>query len=463
MTDAETIVLQGEGVQFDRFIEVTIKNFITKEQHVISNDFNITFEFLKSIDEIAQASTGSMQITGLSRETFNKIKSEGGEIQVDCGYKYNEISTLFFAVITRMWQDSGNGTLTTNIEFSANVLNYSFYGQEELSAVSMINVSPNKIFYKVAKASNAIPIVDAFTVPLNKQDQFYEFIKTASFSVYVQGEDLRETLKNIVKDLGFTMTTSKSKDGELEYLFTITNEGWSNMQQKINNGYQKISKVDKSKSAVNATLKEDNKLKQEAVKFINLFETSESLTKKAVVLGYKTGLKSFEPEYRIATVLETKELAKNEKYTQSAIDSMNKAEEARVKRIEKEANRLAKGLKPLKTKVEKIKEVKVNREYMRVKALLNPQVKPQSHIMLLQKQGYSIYRVRNVKYMASNRDGVFDMDLYCEDSAGKYDTLASTQDINTREVVVQNDPENISNANINQSLGNNTSYGETLE
>lgn len=458
----DTLVLQGEGIQFDRYIEVNIKNLITKQLHTIGNDFDISFEFFKSIDEVAQASTGSMQIKGISRATFEKIKSEGGEIQVDCGYTYNEISTLFVAVITRMWQTADQGTLTTNIEFSANVLNYSFYGQEALSAVSMINVSINEIFYKIAKASKAIPVVDAFTVPLNKQDTFYEFMRSASFSLYVQGDDLRDTLRNVVKDLGFTLSSRNNESGALEYVFIITNEGWSNIQQRINNGYQKISKVDKSSSVVNATLKEDDKLKQEAVKFVNLFETSETLAKRAVVLGYKTGLKSFEPEYRIATVLETKELAKNETYTNSAIEALNKAEEARAKRKEKEAKQIAAGNTP-KTKVEKVKKVKVNREYMRVKAQLNPQVKPQSHIMLLQRQGYSIYRVRNVKYIANNRTGAFDMDLYCEDSAGKYDTLASDQDINTREVVVQNNPENISNANINDDLGNNTSYGETIE
>lgn len=458
----EGMTIEIGGYQFGRYIEVKIQNFVTKELHTISNDFDISFDFFKSIDEINNASTGSMQIKGISRDTFSKIKSEGGEIQVDCGYINDEISTLFVAVITRMWQTVAEGTLLTNIEFSANVLNFSFVGHEELSAVSMINLPLNSILYRIAKASNAIPVVESFVVPINKQQDFNQFMTTASFNIYIQGDDLRETLRNVMKDFGFVLTTKDYSDGTKEYIFSVTNEGWSNIQQRINSGYVKVNETKKEATETYNVTNQNQKTKEEAVKYLNLFETPESLAKKAVVLTWGSGLKAAEPEYRIATVLETKSLASNETYTNSAIDAINKDSIAREKRKEKDAKRLASG-KEVKPRVEKLKYRKVNREYMRVKALLNPQVKPQTNVMLKTPQGYAIYRARNIKYSGNNKSGAWDMDMYCEDSSGKYDTPATPEDIATREVVLENNSESISSVDVNDSLGKDTTYGGESE
>ena len=112
--------------KFGRYCSVEVRNFITGQKHTIGNDFNITFEFFKTIDEVDNASTGTIRIVGVTKETFDIMKSDGGEVSLSVGYVNTEIDLLFVATITRMYLVVENGTLVTVIECSANVMNYHF-------------------------------------------------------------------------------------------------------------------------------------------------------------------------------------------------------------------------------------------------------------------------------------------------------------------------------------------------
>ena len=116
----------NKGIQFGRYAEVEVKNYLTGEIITIPNQFEIDFEFFKTIDENENSSVGTISIKGLTQETYKRMNSEGGSVTLRCGYTNSEIKPLFIAMITRMWQVRENGTTTTNINCSANSLEY-FY------------------------------------------------------------------------------------------------------------------------------------------------------------------------------------------------------------------------------------------------------------------------------------------------------------------------------------------------
>ena len=102
MTETE-LTLKNEGKKFGRYCSVEVRNFVTGQKHTIGNEFNITFEFFKTIDEIDNASTGTIRISGITKETLDILKSDGGEVSLSVGYVNTEIDILFIAAITRMY------------------------------------------------------------------------------------------------------------------------------------------------------------------------------------------------------------------------------------------------------------------------------------------------------------------------------------------------------------------------
>ena len=89
-------------------------------------------------------------------------------------------------------------------------------------------------------------------------------------------------------------------------------------------------------------------------------------------------------------------------------------------------------------------------------------VKPQSHILLVSKLHNEprIYRTRNVLYKGNNQTGEFTIDAYCEDSGGRYDSVATNQDIATRQSIDNTPKTDLSALGVDGELGDDTSYGE---
>ena len=112
--------------QFGRCAEVHIKDFESQTKLVIGNDFEIEFDFFKTIDETRQASVGTIKIYGLKPSTVNSLQRDGGEVTLMCGYYGTEMTALFTAYISRMYINKTNNTTETTIECSANLFDYYF-------------------------------------------------------------------------------------------------------------------------------------------------------------------------------------------------------------------------------------------------------------------------------------------------------------------------------------------------
>ena len=453
MTETE-LTLKNEGKKFGRYCSVEVRNFVTGQKHTIGNEFNITFEFFKTIDEIDNASTGTIRISGITKETFDILKSDGGEVSLSVGYVNTEIDILFIAAITRMYLVVENGTLVTVIECSANVMNYHFSKGTGFRFVSLKDVSLYELMHRLAKSNGANAEIYYNNVPEQLLSQIEDFLKTRSHNLYIDGNDLKDTFRQTIKAYGIDVTTFYNEDG-LMYSYSLTQDFMVYAMGEISEGYPKIKK--KSGGISSGNTKETNQ-----VMMTNIYQTSKELEATATVLSWNTGLISVTPEFKIATVLETKALSANESLTEKSKEAIANRLEAKQKREAKNREMVASGKEPLKAKQDKVRTVRVNREYVRIKALMDINVKPQSHIVLVSKLHNEprIYRTRNVLYKGNNQTGEFTIDAYCEDSGGRYDSVATNQDIATRESIDNTPKTDLSALGVDGELGDDTSYGE---
>ena len=132
--------------QYLRHCSVTIKNFNKEVKTVIGNDFEIEFEYFKTVDQTQEDDSGKVTIYGLSDETIALLEEEGGEIWLDCGYVYAQIDTLFIAHISRVYTEVSNNITATTIECSANLLTHFFSGyavSDELTPLPLYNLLEN--------------------------------------------------------------------------------------------------------------------------------------------------------------------------------------------------------------------------------------------------------------------------------------------------------------------------------
>lgn len=430
-----------KGYQFGRYASVEIKNFITKELITIPDDFEIDFEFFKTIDEVDSASRGIVKIKGLTTETYKKINSDGGQIKLICGYTNSEIKTLFIADIARMYQRSIQGTTETIIECSANLLSYYYSGG---STSSNEFVSLSMILADYAKRDGADHVTfELDNIDKSLHDPIFKYIQEASFmSPQFFGMNNRQVLNDICRSYGLDLFTEHSDEYGKLYTFSLKASSANFILNSINDGYQLLDKSKLSKSE----------------NFNDIFITPTKQYKEVVVLTNTTGFKTGEIEYRIANALETQQLASNEEQTERSKQSIMNSDAKREAQAIKDAKRKADG-KKVKEKKLKVRTIKVNRKYIKITALLNPSVRPQGHIEVLTRQpDYNgIFRIREATYKGNNKTGVWDMILFCEDSSGRYDSMATQRDINSN--TQEDQQEDALNTGANGDLGNDTSYG----
>ena len=93
MANAKTEVY-GDKNQFLRFSEATIKNFKREDKIVIGNEFEMEFNYFKTLDQTKEDDSGSVTIYGLTDETIALLEEEGGEIWFKCGYELGVIENL---------------------------------------------------------------------------------------------------------------------------------------------------------------------------------------------------------------------------------------------------------------------------------------------------------------------------------------------------------------------------------
>lgn len=431
----EVNITKSGNWQFNRFVEVEIRDYEGKIKTTIGNEFSIDFEYFKSLDQTNEDDTGVIKVYGLTPERIKTLQNEGGEVILRCGYVDSEIKTLFVASIARLYYDTENNTTVTTIQCSANLDSYYITGTTP-------SVKNEWSFFELLRSFSVINGVEDIYISLPDNlpdiDAITEFIGYArvNYSAISSGIDIA---RQAAEMFGFDFKFPNRNDPENNAtVFTLNSNGVALIRKHISKGYVKVSWADKEPV--------DDKTKNK-IKIINsLYETDES-DNYAVVLLPESGLISVKTEYKIANAYADQDLAPNEDETdeskQKRAESAAKEELRQEKEAQKKAEALRNGKKytPPKPKEKRLVPIKINRKYKRVTALLNPNVLPQSIVLLpidlddvasditpnmkiipiqdvrTQKSiGLLGHRVRTAKYKGNNKSGDWIMELYCEDT-----------------------------------------------
>lgn len=414
--------------QFDRFAEVEIRDFNGNLKTTIGNEFEIEFDYYKTIDQTQEDDSGKIRIFGLTPERVKTLQVDGGEVHFRCGYRGSSIKTLFIAYISRLYYNSTDNTTVTTIECSANLLSHYVIGSIE--SQNMGKLPLGETLYRLAKQLNADDIRFLYPeAPESSKDDIKEFIQTFAINQSAVG-DLNYLLVSIASAVGFIVKKDMSEGSNL-ITFTLEGAALQKVLRVISSGYSKISLKDI----------ESNKS--------NIFHDTLSTSQEdfsITMLDYSTGLIESKTEYKIAKAYLDQGLTSSEEETflsqQKRASDAEKAGERARKEEERERKAIESGkeYKPKKVSLKRT-TIKVNRRYNRVKALLNPSVKPQSMVAIeadrvleideitdadkevtsIQEDStviieYKKYRVRSATYKGNNKRNEWVMDLYCEDT-----------------------------------------------
>ena len=423
--------------QFGRYLEVEIRDFKSQTKTIIGNDFEIEFEFFKSLDQVTQDDSGKIKIYGLTPERIKSIQDGGGEVILRCKYRYAEVEVLFQAHISRCYAEISNNTTMTTIECSANLMNYYQTGTiTSKSHTTLLNFMDNLGKKLGAKESFVrLPETDP-KYPESVLKKLFEFISEADVRLSSVG-NYQDILQEFCEGIGFDFRRVDLPSGGYSLLFTLNDKGASRMIQEIDLGYRRV------KRNTNKPSEKSN------IAFTSLKESQEAdpNSRQYTILTEKTGLISVKIEYKIATAYADQVLYDHEVETvQSQEKGMNlEARLARSRAREEEKVRKAaekgKVYTPKSSSYTRTK--KINRKYARIKALLNPNIKPQGliavpeNVSLLKTNGqvvsafdegnYSedeledfdgalaVLRVRSVNFKGNNKRNDWIMDVYAED------------------------------------------------
>ena len=398
------------GWQFGRYAEVIIKDFNKNVRTVVGNDFEIEFEFFKSVDDSKQNSTGAIRIKGLSEERCEAFSESGGEVTLRCGYQDN-IETLFVAYIMRMYKEIRDNTTVMTIECSMNVQEF-FYssGFETIINTNGLGYrAPLNVMLKNYAEKLGYVRVDFHTdgtFTKEEQAQVNEIYNKGVVTFQFEGTSNGQ-LNGICESIHVSRTNLPTDDGLVLQL--VAKQGF----------------LDVLGEAEMISDEESKKYYKDYVDFRGMYQATQSdgfgtLT----TLSTTTGLLSTQVEYKIAKAYRDQELMSDSEETLQS-------KEKTAKFYENEKKRKADGKKELKaTKGFKAKtvrnEIQVRRRYLKLTALLNPKVRPQSPLMVIHKvyneQGQVEFksdagRARDVSYKGNNKTGDWTMEVYLETNA----------------------------------------------
>ena len=398
------------GWQFGRYAEVIIKDFNKNVRTVVGNDFEIEFEFFKSVDDSKQNSTGAIRIKGLSEERCEAFSESGGEVTLRCGYQDN-IETLFVAYIMRMYKEIRDNTTVMTIECSMNVQEF-FYSSGFEATPNSKGVeyrSPLSIMLKNYAENLGYVRVDFYTdstFTKEEQAQVYEIYNKGVVSFQFEGT-ASEQLNMMCTAIHVSRNNIPTDDGLVLQL--VAKQGFLDAL----GGVERISD------------EESKKYYKDYVDFRGMYQATQSdgfgtLT----TLSTTTGLLSTQVEYKIAKAYRDQELMSDSEETLQS-------KEKTAKFYENEKKRKADGKKELKAvkgfKAKTVRnEIQVRRRYLKLTALLNPKVRPQSPLMVIHKvyneQGQvefksDVGRARDVSYKGNNKTGDWTMEVYLETNA----------------------------------------------
>lgn len=417
-----------ETVQFGRIIEVIVTNFKLNRAVKLGNDFDIDFEFFKTCDEVREASKGTVTIKNLTKETIDIITQKNEcQMQLFCGYN-NHTAILFVADIISSTVKSNGTNVDVTFVVSANFFQYnlartvSFSADRGISIVKILDAIMDAIRERKQDVGDTSSTSYVFDIPHYWSDSdrkaFLDFLNNANIANnYSVNDDLEGILTNFCTSFGFTVTTSDkvpNTTGEV-YIFSFATNFENYYLNKSKEPYQKV------KSAV-------------GVKTSDIFNANN--TRTAITLSYTTGmLNTPEVTYQIFSVPENWKLdANSEEQTyesQVAVANKNAKEQQRYKKYLKSSAKKTengKAVKPFKKR--KQGNIKIRKTFISLRALINPNVRPQSIINLVteDEEMTGLFRVRSVKFVGSNYSNNFYMDILMDDTNGEHDKKVSDEE-----------------------------------
>ena len=387
-------------VQFGRLINVEILDYKSGNKTTVGNVFEIEFSFFKTIDHVKEDDMGQVKIYGLTKERIKSFQSSGGEIRVYAGYIYNEIVPVFVGRIARLYGVIENGIPVLNIECSSNMMNHYISGSVSSQGEQLTSVG--RYVDNIARLTGYPKAVfDAEDVPQKDVAMVKEFLYNYPAINSFVG-DVFSLSQKVSAMYGFEIMSAEM-NGVRVYRARIGDKALKVIRELTAKGYPK--------GAFNNTPVED------AIEFT---QATPEDSNNAVVLNHTTGLISSSIEYKITKAFADQELGDNEEETLKSqgdraakLEAFNKSEEERKKKAE------AKG-KPFvpKDPPKALASKYVNRKYNKVRALFNPNVRPQGLVVVYDsfEDDYAIYRVRSMNITCNNKKGDWVMELNCEDS-----------------------------------------------
>lgn len=280
--------------QFSRYVEVEIRDFKSNRKTLIGNDFEVDFEYFKTLDQAQEDDSGRITIFGLSLETIKALQFEGGEVVLRCGYRNSSVQTLFIANIGRLYYEKTNNTNVMIIECSANLLNHYFTGS--ISSTERGQSSTAEFFRDMAlKLGYGGIRFHLDNVPEDKREDVIQYLESFEIKSYHVGSVL-DVLKATAEIYGIAISAPVENKSQNPLVLTLTHNGVSRILKSIVQGYSakpaNLMLVNNSSSGeLFSTFQED--------------ELSNNLT----ILNYKTGLINQKKEYKIAYAYSDQALA----------------------------------------------------------------------------------------------------------------------------------------------------------
>lgn len=303
---SETNTEWAKERQFLRNAKVIVKNFKKENKIEIGNEFEIEFEYFKTIDQTKEDDSGSVTIYGLSDETIALLEEEGGEIWLECGYEKSYVGTLFIAYISRVYTQIRNNITATTIECSANMLTHFFSGyaiSDETTPLPLTgllsNIGTNMGFGNVYVDYRNVPDADKDTIV-----QFANYYKTNSYNI----GDIYSILEQVTDYFGLTYTRMLVDDAD-SMVFSFTDLGIKKALKKSIEGYPALDIESVETKSLQNT-------------FYKTLESDEMI-RSGFVLTKETGLIESQAEYQIATAFLDQKLGANEVETAESFYKRN--------------------------------------------------------------------------------------------------------------------------------------------
>ncbi|MBQ0112884.1 MAG: hypothetical protein KBT03_07130 [Bacteroidales bacterium] len=442
---------QNGYVQFGRIIKVEVRNFKTKQKITFQSPLRIEFDFFKTIDEIAQASVGQVRIFNLSEDTHKFVTEAGSELQLSFGYnKPENVKPLFYGAITSVSRQQDSDDVVSIFNVCANFMEYQF------SRV-FSNYQETTFLEELSNVVTAVTGKDTMNFrlrnfPIDTQDSVAEYLQTAKVIAIQDPMNGKSALTVFSEKYGVIGRNVTNEDGSKSFDCEFKDEVVNHYIEKASQAYEKIEEVTEESSVQIIKTKEVNESN-----FNNLYETLDNET--SYIFSRDSGLLgSPQEEVQIVSVPESWNIGTNEQITRRGAETIAKKEQREAEKLSKWKKRKAEGKKVKDFKPRKEGKKQISRTFVRVKALINPSVKPQTHVTIdSQISDYDgVYRVRNITLKGTNGAGECYMELYCEDSSGVRDSHLTEE----QKKQVQDSGGGL---NLTGQLGNSLEEGVTVE